>query len=194
MYHSRIHSVNREKIESNLNRRSLLALFFASFVSGSIYHKEVPRVAHIPGVFLADLRLRSNPEKHQYPETSEFGAGFYLAHANESGMDVSRAILELYGEEENEEPPSITPDLADAQIYLLLRASGDGQYLSREEREAIVVLSNWWPERFDPYYTGGPATRAELIERLRQYPSLQRAFRRNGRPTDSVLSDNSGTR
>ncbi|MBY0539262.1 hypothetical protein K2P56_02405 [Patescibacteria group bacterium] len=133
-------------------------------------------ISHLPEIVLADLRARTSGvgETHF---GDELAAGRFLASENELGREVSAAILELQGEGDQK----IAPDLAEAQVYWLLRNSGHGQRLSRTEREAIVALSNWWPEIFEPYYDDGDGSRRTLVEEMRNYPSLQRAFERSGR-------------
>jgi hypothetical protein len=107
----------------------------------------------------------------------ELEVGRFLVAENDRGQEVSAAILELYSEGER----SIAPDLTEVQVYWLLRNSSNGRRLSGTEREAIVILSNWWPETFDPYYRDGDGTRRTLVERMREYPTLRSAFEKVGR-------------
>ncbi|MBX9765182.1 hypothetical protein K2X83_00910 [Patescibacteria group bacterium] len=140
----------------------------------------------MPPDILADLRARTSGSG-ETTHGNELAAGVFLFNENDRGKEVSAAILELFGEDEN----AIAPDLAEAQVYWLLSNSRHGLRLSRTEREAIVALSNWWPETFAPYYRDSATTRAELVARLREYPSLQRAFQRLGRQDINVAETTS---
>ena len=142
-------------------------------------------ISHLPEMILADLHARTSGSGETH-FGDELAAGRFLASENELGREVSAALLELHGEGNK----TIAPDLAEAQVYWLLRNSGNGQRLSTTEREAVVVLSNWWPETFDPYYDNGDGTRRTLVEGMRRYPTLQRAFERIGRQDIEVADAN----
>lgn len=142
-------------------------------------------ISHFPETILADLRARTSGTGETH-FGDELAGGRFLARENELGREVSAAILELHGEGDK----AIAPDLAEAQIYWLLRNSDNGRRLSGIERDAVVVLSNWWPETFEPYYDDGDGSRRTLVEGMRRYPSLQRAFERSGRQDVDVADAN----
>jgi hypothetical protein len=148
---------------------------------------EEARIAHMPAEQLEDLRARTS-RVGELRFGDELSAGRFLVSANNRGMEVSAAILEMHGEHEK----AVAPDLAEAQLYWLLSNSGNGNRLSRNERSAIVALSNWWPETFTPYYRDGDGLRSTLVEDLRRYPALERAFARYGR-TDHVVAESGRT-
>lgn len=168
-------------------RRALLAGLLLPLVKSAHTSREEQRlraernISHLPETVLADLRARTSGTGETH-FGDELAAGRFLATENAHGREVSAAVLELHGEGEK----SIAPDLAEAQVYWLLRNSGNGQRLSRTEREAVVVLSNWWPETFEPYYDDGDGLRHTLVEEMRRWPSLQRAFERIGRQNIEV--------
>jgi hypothetical protein len=89
----------------------------------------------VPEIYIEDL-LRRTAVGHNDTD-GEFAAGNYIAEANRDGGEVSGAIMQLEG---------VHPNLAVAQIWQLLSAPSHGNSLSRTERQAIVYLSNTWPE------------------------------------------------
>lgn len=175
-------TVRQETPTSALKRRTLLALAGAAFlIPGSTDGITHRAPARIPDVYIQDL-LRRTEVGHNYTD-GEFAAANYIAESNRDGGEVSAAIMQLEG---------VHPNLAIAQLWQLLSAPSHGNSLSRTERQAIVYLSNTWPDRFEPFYTGEnvATTRTELIAQLKSYPALQRSFRRYERPvTEIVASD-----
>lgn len=170
-------------------RRAVLAGFLlpltkAVHTSASERAQQAERnISSLPDFVLRDLRMRT-ARTSPTPAGDEFAAGRFLVSENEQGKEVGRAILQLYDGGDG----TIAPDLAEVQVYWLINKSHNGNRLSRNERESIVALSNWWPETFEPYYRDGDGLRQTLVERLRQYPSLRRAFERLGR-RDIELAD-----
>lgn len=175
-------------------RRSVLAgILFP--LTKTVHTSEAERVqiaerniSTLPETILNDLRARTS-KIDPTPFGDELSAGRFFVSENNQGKEVGRAILQLYSEDAD----AIAPDLAEAQLYWLLSNSSHGRRLSINERESIVALSNWWPETFTPYYRDGDGLRQTLVERLREYPSLARAFERLGR-RDVEVADVTGRR
>lgn len=172
--------MRQETPTSTLRRRTLLAFAGAAFlVPGSmdgITHRAPTR---IPEVYVQDLLRRTEAGRNE--THGEFAAGNYIAEADRSGGEVSAAIMQLEG---------VHPNLAIAQIQQLLSAPYHGNTLSKTERQAIVYLTNTWPDRFEPFYVGDgvATTRAELVEELYAYPSLRRAFLQHSRPVTEIVA------
>lgn len=172
--------MSSENQSSVLRRRSLLALVGASFLlPGST--RGIARVepTRIPDKYIQDLLRRTEAGRNQ--TDGEFAAGQFMLNAERNGAELSAAIMQLEG---------VHPNLAVAQISFLLSQPFNGMFLSRDEKKAIVYLSNTWPDHFEPFYEGEnvETTRAELLEYLHSFPSLQRTFRRYGRPVPEMIA------
>ncbi len=171
---------SRESGDSKIGRRSLLALAGAAFLlPGSTGGIGRAPSAQIPHEYVTDLLGRTAAGHNE--TDGEYKAGIYIAEANRNGADISAAIMQLEG---------VHPNLAIGQIYLLLSPPYYGNSLSRKERRAIVYLTNTWPERFEPFYRGEnvAVSRSTLVEELRKYPALQRAFATYGRPLPEMVA------
>lgn len=172
----------RQETETRtLRRRTVLALAGVAFlVPGSIQGIAQRAPTRVPDTYIDDLLRRTQAGHNE--RDGEFAAGNYIAEANRDGGEVSAAIMQLEG---------VHPNLAVAQIWQLLSAPSHGNSLSRTERQAIVYLSNTWPDRFEPFYTGEnvATTREQLIEELKSYPALRGAFRRYERPVSAIVAE-----